>query len=157
MKLTPKQEAFCLAYLETGNASEAYRRAYSAENMKPETVNRSAKELLDHPKITARLAELRRPIAKRHKITLDDLLRELEEARSAALSCENPQSSAAVSATMGKAKLLGLDRPDIELDLEAKRLGVEKLRRELDGEAEGPVPQRVEVTVRDARKPDANA
>lgn len=157
MKLTPKQEAFCLAYLETGNASEAYRRAYSAENMKPETVNRSAKELLDHPKITARLAELRRPIAKRHKITLDDLLRELEEARSAALSCENPQSSAAVSATMGKAKLLGLDRPDIELDLEAKRLGVEKLRRELDGEAEGPLPQRVEVTVRDARKPDANA
>ena len=25
--LTPKQEAFCLAYIETGNASEAYRRA----------------------------------------------------------------------------------------------------------------------------------
>lgn len=27
MALTPKQEAFCLAYIETGNASEAYRRA----------------------------------------------------------------------------------------------------------------------------------
>lgn len=26
--LTPKQEAFCLAYLETGNASEAYRHVY---------------------------------------------------------------------------------------------------------------------------------
>ena len=32
-KLTPKQEAFVLAYIETGNASEAYRRAYNAENM----------------------------------------------------------------------------------------------------------------------------
>ena len=30
-KLTPKQEAFILAYLETGNASEAYRRAYNDE------------------------------------------------------------------------------------------------------------------------------
>ncbi|MGU9998175.1 terminase small subunit, partial [Bordetella avium] len=39
MALTPKQEAFALAYVETGNASEAYRRAYSAERMKPETVN----------------------------------------------------------------------------------------------------------------------
>ena len=37
MSLTPKQEAFCLAYMETGNASEAYRRAYDADNMKPAT------------------------------------------------------------------------------------------------------------------------
>lgn len=56
--LTPKMEAFCLAYLKSGNASEAYRQSYNAENMKPETVNRTAKELLDNPKITARLAEL---------------------------------------------------------------------------------------------------
>ena len=26
--LTPKQDAFACAYVETGNASEAYRRAY---------------------------------------------------------------------------------------------------------------------------------
>lgn len=38
-QLTPKQETFCLAYIETGNASEAYRQAYDAENMKPDTVN----------------------------------------------------------------------------------------------------------------------
>ena len=58
MSLTPKQEAFCLAYLQTGNASEAYRRSYSAENMKPETVSRNAKALLDNSKIATRLAEL---------------------------------------------------------------------------------------------------
>lgn len=111
MGLTVKQDGFCLAYLETGNASEAYRRAYNAERMKPETVNRSAKELLDNPKITARVAELRGAAEERHKLTVDDLLRELEEARVAALSCETPQSSAAVGATMGKAKLLGYDKP----------------------------------------------
>lgn len=58
MSLTPKQEAFCLAYLETGNASEAYRRAYSAENMKPATIAVKASELLANGKITVRLKEL---------------------------------------------------------------------------------------------------
>jgi len=46
--LTPKQEKFCNLYLETGNASEAYRSSYSASRMKPETIHRRAKELLDH-------------------------------------------------------------------------------------------------------------
>ena len=46
-KLTPKQEAFCLAYLETGNASEAYRRCYNTStNMAAATVNREAARLL---------------------------------------------------------------------------------------------------------------
>ena len=156
MALTAKQEAFALAYLQTGNASEAYRRAYNAENMKPESINRKAKEMLDHGKVTARLAELRAAAAKRNQITVDDLLRELEEARVKALSCENPQSSAAVSATLGKAKLLGLDRPDIGLDLEAKRLSIEKLRRELEDPNQGlPEPKQVIIGVEDASDPEA--
>lgn len=58
MALTPKQENFCLAYLETGNASEAYRRAYDAENMKASTIHSRASELLDNSEIAARLEEL---------------------------------------------------------------------------------------------------
>ncbi|WP_054461530.1 terminase small subunit, partial [Achromobacter sp. 2789STDY5608628] len=108
MALTPKQEAFALAYVETGNASEAYRRAYDAGKMKPDSINRKAKELLDNGKITARVTELQAGHADRHKLTVDDLLRELEEARQAALTAETAQSSAAVAATMGKAKLLGM-------------------------------------------------
>lgn len=57
-RLTAKQERFCLAYLKTGNASEAYRQAYSASRMKPETVSRNAKALLDNNKIATRLEEL---------------------------------------------------------------------------------------------------
>ena len=108
MALTPKQENFCLAYLETGNASEAYRRAYDIGTMKPESVNRKAKELLDNVKITARLTQLRAPIIAKAQLTVEDLLRELEEARRLAIDTEQP--SPAVSATMGKAKLLGLDK-----------------------------------------------
>ena len=115
MALTAKQEAFCLAYMETGNATEAYRRAYSTENMKPATINRSAKDVLDNPNISARLKSLRAPVIEKVKLTVEDLLRELEEARKVALECPTPQSGAAVSATMGKAKLLGLDKQIVEL------------------------------------------
>lgn len=113
VKLTPKQENFCLAYLETGNASEAYRRAYDAESMTPGTINVKASELLANDKIAVRLSELREPILKRHAITVDDLLAELEEARRLALETEAP--APAVSATMGKAKLLGLDKQLIDV------------------------------------------
>ncbi|HHW7568801.1 TPA: terminase small subunit [Mannheimia haemolytica] len=112
IELTPKQEAFCLAYIETGNASEAYRQAYETEDMKPETVHRKAKELMDNGKITARIEELKAEHAERHKLTVDDLLAELEEARLLAKEKENP--NAMTQATMGKAKLLGLDKQVID-------------------------------------------
>lgn len=115
MSLTQKQEAFCIAYMETGNASEAYRRAYDTSNMNSASVNRAAKDVIDNPKITARLTELREPIIKKAQITVEDLIRELEEARTVAMTCETPQSSAAIAATMGKAKLLGLDKQVVEL------------------------------------------
>lgn len=104
MLLTPKQEAFVHGYIETGNASEAYRRAYDAKKMQPETVNRKAKELLDNGKIAARVEALRADAVQRHRLTVDDLIAELEEARKTAQRAEKPQA-----ATMGKAKLLGLD------------------------------------------------
>ena len=106
MNLTIKQENFCQADIETGNASEAYRRAYNAENMKPETINREAKKLLDNPKITTRLDELRAAHAERHNITVDSLTIEYEAAR--ILAKENKQPAAMVSATTGKARLHGL-------------------------------------------------
>lgn len=105
--LTQKQENFCLAYIETGNASEAYRRAYNASKMKQESIAVKASELLANGKVAVRVAELQKAAADRNAITVDDLISELEEARLVALACETPQSSAAVSATMGKAKMLG--------------------------------------------------
>ena len=106
IKLTPKQEKFCQVYIETGNASEAYRQAYNTEKMKPESVNSKGYQLLQQVQITARLDELRAEHKKRHEITVDTLVAELEEARK--LAFETEKASAAVQATMGKAKLLGL-------------------------------------------------
>lgn len=102
-----------MVYVETGNASEAYRQSYNCSNMKPESINNKAYELLKNVVITARLDELRGEHAKRHNLTIDDLITELEEARKAALSAMVVQSSASVAATMSKAKLLGfLDKKE---------------------------------------------
>lgn len=112
LKLTPKQEQFCQLYIELGNASEAYRQAYDADSMSEGTVNTKASELLKNGKITVRLKQIRTHHQVRHNITVDMLLDELEQARLAAKGDETrrPQANVMIAATMGKAKILGLDR-----------------------------------------------
>lgn len=113
--MTPKQEKFAQLYVELGSAAEAYRGAYDASRMKPESIHRRAFDLLQHVKIKARIEAIREAAQERNKITVDTLLLELEEARQAALCAETVQSAAAVGATMGKAKLLGLDKQILDL------------------------------------------
>ena len=132
MKLTPKQEAFCLAYMETGNASEAYRRSYNAGKMQAESIRVNAGKLLVSTTVALRIQELKDKAAERNAITVDDLLKELEEARALAFGGERPQPAAMVSATMGKAKLLGFDVQKIDANItsnnysfEVKRAGTE--------------------------------
>ena len=108
MALTPKQEAFALAYVETGNASEAYRRAYNAGNMKPEVIANKTSALLKRGDVRVRVEMAQAKAVERHETTVDDILRELEEARALAAGGEKPQPAAMVAASMGKAKLLGM-------------------------------------------------
>src|SRR5262245_15777282 len=69
-KLTPKQTAFAHAYLETGNASEAYRRAYNTTGMKPETLKVKACELLRNGNVAVTVVGLQAEHAQRHNITV---------------------------------------------------------------------------------------
>ncbi|NIX95289.1 terminase small subunit [Pseudomonas fulva] len=112
-RFTDKMELFCLAYVETGNASEAYRRSYNTANMADKTAQREGYNLLQNPLVQARIDELRIKVMERHEITVDTLLAELEEAR--LLGKETGKASAMVTASMGKAKLLGLDKQIVEL------------------------------------------
>lgn len=123
--LTPKQDAFALAFFETGNAAAAYRRAYDvSEDAKDHWIYVEAGQLLDHPEITLRLKELQEQ-AERHSIyTRQKAMEELEQARAEAIKLGNP--SAAVSAINGKVKLYGLDAPT-------------KIRAEVTGKDGGPL------------------
>jgi phage terminase small subunit len=104
--LTPKQEAFACAYVETGNASEAYRRAYDAVRMKPEAIVVNASKLLRDTKVTLRVEQLQAEHAQRHNVTVDSITEMLKEDREKAHAAG--QIGAAVSASMGLAKLHGL-------------------------------------------------
>lgn len=75
--LTIKQENFCNYYLECGNASEAYRRAYSCSNMKGDTINRKALELFQNGMIAARIGILQEEQKAKSDITKERLLAEL--------------------------------------------------------------------------------
>jgi phage terminase small subunit len=108
--MTPKQEAFALAYVETGNAAEAYRRAYDVRAAtQHSSIYVAASKLLDNPKIVERVAQLQHQAAEMCLYTVKDAFTEYEVARQLALQEANP--SAAVSAVNGKVKLFGLDQP----------------------------------------------
>lgn len=78
MKLSVKQEKFCNYYIECGNASEAYRRAYSCSNMKDESINVKAVELLNNGKITVRVKELQEELKRKLDITKEEVLNMLK-------------------------------------------------------------------------------
>ena len=130
--VTEQQEKFAQAFVETGNASESYRRSYNTKNMAVNTIAKRASEMLDNGAVAGRIAALRESHTKRHAITVDTLLEKLNTVFTTALAAETPQSSAAVQAVMGQAKLLGLDKQLIELSGE---VGIRKTLDDFYGDA----------------------
>ncbi|WP_020208275.1 terminase small subunit [Gilvimarinus chinensis] len=105
-KLTEKQERFCLAYIETGNASEAYRRSYDCSNSSESSVNRLAKALMDNIKIASRIDELRAPVREKAQLTLEQHLEDLKRLRDKAE--QEGKFAAAVTAETNRGKASGL-------------------------------------------------
>ncbi len=69
-KLTPKQRKFAEEYVNTGNASEAYRRAYDvSETTSNEVIAVKASELLSNGNISVRVSELQKLEAESFQIT----------------------------------------------------------------------------------------
>ena len=103
--LTPKQEKFWRKYMKCGCATEAYRSAYNCKKMKPETVHRCAKELLDNPKIATRIKEFSDKKAEELEVTVESLAAEYDNLIKLAL--KDKQYSPAVSALTKKGELFG--------------------------------------------------
>jgi phage terminase small subunit len=86
-KLTLKQEAFCQAYIRSGDKSAAYREAYNASRMKPETIHEMASKLSSNHKVATRIKELQSKVAaiaeKKFNITAEEMLRHLNILRNA--------------------------------------------------------------------------
>ena len=119
--VTEQQEKFAQAFVETGNASESYRRSYNTSRMAVNTIAKRASEMLDNGAVAGRIASLRQAHTKRHAITVDTLLAKLDKVYDAAMdtgegeSMRPAQAAAATGAVMAQAKLLGLDKQLIEV------------------------------------------
>jgi phage terminase small subunit len=96
----PRHEAFVNAMAKGLTAEKAYVKAGYKAN------RHNAAALAREEHISTRLAELQSKVAERTLVTVQSLTDELEEAR--AMAVAEKQSSAAVAATLGKAKLHGL-------------------------------------------------
>ncbi len=73
---TIKKERFAFKYVECGNASEAYRFAYNATNMKPDSIKRVASELLKDLYVTSTVKELQNQLKTELKISAEKVLKE---------------------------------------------------------------------------------
>ncbi|MCA0276263.1 MAG: terminase small subunit [Proteobacteria bacterium] len=121
----PKHEAFAQGLAKGLTQVEAYAEAgYS-----PSDAN--AARLTGNDRIKERVAELQEKAVERTLVTIDTLADELEEAR--VLAIKEGQSAAAVSASMGKAKLYGHLVDKVEVKHSYSGLSDEDLLTEIEG------------------------
>lgn len=104
--LTQKQELFANHVAEGNTLSDAYRHAYSVENLTTEMIWVESSRTMAIPKVSLRVIELQEEARERTLVTIESLTKELDEDR--VLARNEGQASAAISAVMSKAKLHGL-------------------------------------------------
>ncbi|MGO0683487.1 terminase small subunit [Pseudomonas fulva] len=180
MALTAKQQRFVDEYLKDLNATQAAIRAGYSQK----TAASIGQENLRKPEIEKALREATQERSQRTAITQDYVLAGIvevvERCRQVAPVLDRSGEQILVETPTGElapafefdaknvlkglellGKHLNLFSEKDPIDLELKRLEVEKRKAEIkriqDGAGDdGLIPQRVEVIVRDARKPDAN-
>lgn len=111
-KLTNLQRGVVLGVVAGKSQRQAYYDAGGSAKT-DEAADASVSRMLGDVTVRAFYDAMLKEAAGEAQITLQTLLDELEEARQAASGREGekPQAAAMVAATMGKAKLLGLEAP----------------------------------------------
>ena len=77
MKLTAQQENFCLEYVRSGNAAQAYKAAYSVTNTGTAKANGS--RLLKNPAVQSRIAELQAQVENEKICTAREIQERLSQ------------------------------------------------------------------------------
>lgn len=114
IKLTSQQEAFAQKVASGLSQSDAYRFAYPrSKKWADKSVWSKASEMSG--KVSERIKELQAKANEKCLVTVESLVKHLDEVRQIALQDEKPQCAAAVNALMAQAKLLGLDKQLLEM------------------------------------------
>ena len=114
--LTMKQERFCQEFSISGNASEAYRRAYDTSKMKDATLRAAASALLKETKIADRIRELTQATLEEYAVTRERIIKELADIGFAKI-VDKPKMTDKIKAIAEMAKMIDApaeqDRADI--------------------------------------------
>lgn len=107
-------------YIENhGNRTQAWIDAISPECTNRKQASRSAMDAFDDQEVLDMIEADQKMFRDRFEVTIHTVLAELEEARQLALNGHaetgaRASAGAAVSATMGKAKVMGLDKQVVD-------------------------------------------
>jgi len=118
--LTAKQEAFVSAYCSNGHNAT---KAAIAAGYSPKGAKVAGHRAYTNVNVNEAIKAFMDSVTDKALCTVNGLLEELEQARTKALNAESPQCSAAVAATLAKAKLTGLDQSG-STDIEAQALNI---------------------------------
>jgi phage terminase small subunit len=108
----PRWESFAHAIFAGVTRGTTYAQAYSSVGYtahKPSAKVNACRLLKSAPEIIARIQELQAEVAKRKRVTVETIVDELEGAR--VIAEKNEQAGAIVQASLGKARVLGLEAP----------------------------------------------
>ena len=129
-----KQELFAQNYVTNGgNASMAYRAAYDAGKMKPETINARGYDLTKHSQIAERIKELQQTTAKKFEITRESLTAELMKILK--IASDDDKSDLSRKTVMDIAKLNGLiiDKAVVDMSANVKVMdAIKKNSKKID-------------------------
>lgn len=123
--LTDKQEAFCVAYAEHGNAADAYREAFDvAPTAKRASSRAEAAKLLQRPEVARRIAEIQDNLRDLTLYSMQKAHEDLEALKQRAL----------------KANKLAVVKDCIAQQMRLHGLGSDRLDMRHAGHDGGPLP-----------------
>ena len=102
MKLTGKQHDFAVAYVASGNATAAYRKIYSTKSMSDRAIGVEASRLINHPKISLKIKELKIPAIEEAQVSLAELIGGLRKAAAIAIQTESAAGLVAAYRELGR-------------------------------------------------------
>ncbi len=83
-KLSIKHEKFCIEYLKSNNATQAYRATYDTSKLASKSLNQCASRLLRNVNIRSRILEMTADLTNLTLLTLEKHLCNLEDIRNSA-------------------------------------------------------------------------
>ena len=107
-QLTSKQEAFAQAYVEIGNARQAYAKAGYSQGSSLTTQQKEAHKLLNNPKVAPRIRQLQANARRRAEAEYGVTVNRLSDMYLEIYESSDTRPAGKMQAIVGLAKLHGL-------------------------------------------------